>query len=250
MNSKSLEENSQELKISLVIPALNEELGIEQTIKGFLRTELVDQIVVVDNGSTDLTSQKAEALGATVVYEPRRGYGSALMKGISVCTGDLIVLCEADNSFFPEDLNLMLPYIDYFDMVKGARSHHLLIEPGADYGFLLRWGNWVVAKIQTILYSGLDFSGDTSFREMGGTFRIIRRKPLSTVLNQITEEKSAFLADLTSVFLRNELTVLEIPIRYRQRIGMSKITGNKYKAVLLGFRMLYIIVKNRFKKIK
>jgi limonene-1,2-epoxide hydrolase len=85
---------------------------------------------------------------------------------------------------------------------------------------------------------------------MGGTFRVIRKEALEIVLPQLTEKKSAFLADLTSLFLRNDLSVLEIPVRYRKRLGVSKITGNKYKAILLGFRMLGIIVRNRFKRIR
>ena len=236
------------MKISLVIPALNEEQGIQQTIFEFRETNLIGEIIVVDNGSTDQTSKRAVAAGALVVFEENKGYGSALLRGISECKGELIVLCEADNSFFAGDLDLLLPYIKYFDMVKGARSHGLLIEEGADYGFILRWGNWIVAKFQTVLYSGIYFPGETSFREMGGTFRVIRKEALDLVLPQLTEKKSAFLADLTSLFLRNNLSVLEIPIRYRRRLGVSKITGNKRKAILLGFRMVRIIVRNRFKK--
>jgi glycosyltransferase involved in cell wall biosynthesis len=238
------------VKISLVIPALNEEQGIEQTIRGFRETRLIDEIIVVDNGSTDQTSIRAQAAGARVVFEENKGYGSALLRGISECKNELIVLCEADNSFFASDLDLLLPYMKYFDMVKGARSHELLIEENADFGFILRWGNWVVAKFQTILYSGFNFPGKTSFREMGGTFRVIRKEALEIVLPQLTEKKSAFLADLTSLFLRHNLSVLEIPVRYRKRLGVSKITGNKYKAILLGFRMLGIIVRNRFKRIR
>jgi len=237
------------VKISLVIPALDEELGIEETINGFQKTGLIDEIIVVDNGSTDQTSKIAEATGARVIYEANKGYGSALLRGISECKNELIVLCEADNSFFASDLDLILPYIKYFDMVKGARSHRLLIEDDADYGFILRWGNWVVAKFQTVLYSGFDFPRETSFREMGGTFRVIRKDALDIVVPQLTEKKSAFLADLTSMFLRNEFSVLEIPVRYRKRLGISKITGNKFKAILLGVKMLRVIIKNRLKRI-
>jgi glycosyltransferase involved in cell wall biosynthesis len=243
-------ENDFKVKISLVIPALNEEQGIEQTISGFRKTGLIDEIIVVDNGSTDQTSKRAHAAGARVVFEENKGYGSALLRGISECKNELIVLCEADNSFFASDLDLLLPYIKYFDMVKGARSHKLLIADDADYGFILRWGNWVVAKFQTVLYSGFNFPGETSFREMGGTFRVIRKDALDIVRPQLTEKKSAFLADLTSLFLRNHLSVLEIPVRYRKRLGVSKITGNKLTAILLGFRMLGIIIRNRLKRLR
>ena len=232
--------------ISVVIPAYNEEGGISPTVSEFLEIDLVSEVIVVDNNSTDNTRDNAIAAGAKVIAEPIQGYGAALLTGIRNTNQPVILLCEADYSFFPTDLNLLLPYLEFFDMVKGARSVDTLISDGADYGFLLRWGNYVVAKFQEILYFGIKIPGKPGFREMGGTFRVFSRESFEVIDPLITETKSAFLADLTSLYLRNGFNVLELPIRYRSRIGTSKITGNKVKAVRLGIRMFWIILKNRY----
>lgn len=232
--------------ISVVIPAFNEEGGIVPTVSEFLAIDLVSEVIVVDNNSTDKTRENAIAAGAKVIAEPIQGYGAAILTGIQNANQPVILLCEADYSFFASDLNLLLPYLEFFDMVKGARSVDILISKGADYGFLLRWGNYVVAKFQEVLYFGTKIPGNPGFREMGGTFRVFSRESFEIIHPLITETKSAFLADLTSLYLRNGLSVLELPIRYRSRIGTSKITGNKVKAVRLGLRMFWIISKNRF----
>jgi glycosyltransferase involved in cell wall biosynthesis len=232
--------------ISVVIPAFNEEDGIVPTVSEFLTIDLVSEVIVVDNNSTDKTRENAVAAGARVIAEPNQGYGAAILTGIQNANQPVILLCEADYSFYASDLDLLLPYLKFFDMVKGARSVDILISEDADYGFLLRWGNFAVAKFQELLYFGARIPGKPGFREMGGTFRVFTRDSYEVIHPLITETKSAFLADLTSLYLRNGLSVLELPIRYRSRIGTSKITGNKVKAVRLGIRMFWIIFINRF----
>lgn len=236
--------------ISVVIPAFNEEDGIVPTISEFLKIDLVSEVIVIDNNSLDSTRANAIAAGARVIAEPIQGYGAAILTGIQNASQPVILLCEADYSFYASDLNLLLPYLNFFDMVKGARSVDILIAEDADYGFLLRWGNYAVAKFQELLYFGVRFPGKPGFREMGGTFRVFTRESFDVIHPLITERKSAFLADLTSLYLRNGLSVLELPIRYRKRIGTSKITGNKFRAVKLGIRMFWIIFRNRFSATK
>jgi glycosyltransferase involved in cell wall biosynthesis len=162
--------------ISVVIPAFNEENGIGPTVTEFFQSGLVSEVIVVDNNSTDETAANATAAGAVVVVESKQGYGAAILAGIQNASHPVIVLCEADHSFFAADLNLLLPYLEFFDMVKGARSVDSLISEGADYGFLLRWGNYVVAKYQELLYHGFSIPGKPGFREMGGTFRVFRKE--------------------------------------------------------------------------
>ena len=233
------------LGVSVVIPALNEEKGVVLTIRDFLKLEIVKEIIVVDNGSTDQTAMNALLSGARVINEPVRGYGSALLAGINNAKYPIIILCEADNSFYADDVNFFIPYLNYFDMVKGGRSIGSLISNEADYGALLRWGNFLLAKFQSLLYFGINANEFSNFRDMGGTFRIIKQDSFKKINGLVTSKDSAFLADLTSLYLRNKLSVLEIPIRYRVRVGISKITGNKLTAIKLGFRMLLIILRNR-----
>jgi dolichol-phosphate mannosyltransferase len=235
------------MTVSLVIPALDEEESIEITLREFLGLGIFEEIILVDNGSSDRTADIAKRVGARVVSEPIRGYGRALMKGLAEVRTEYVVLTEADNSFFPADVAKLLAYARDFDMVKGARSNTKLLSEDADYGFVLKYGNYFVAKLQMLLFYGVNLPGKSSFHEMGGTFRIFSMKSYRVIETDLSENQSAFLADLTSLYLRRNLSVLEIPVRYRKRIGKSKITGNKWNAIKLGFRMTRIIIRNRFK---
>lgn len=236
-------------KVSVVMPAWNEADGIYKTVKSFLEQGCVDEVIVADNNSTDATAECARKAGAIIVPEKRQGYGFACQSALRNATGDLIVLTESDDSFYAEDLELFLPYIAYFDMVKGARSNRNLIDKDADWDFPLMFGNWIVAKYMQVLYFGTCFMTDMHMREMGGTFRVITREALQKVLPYLQEEQGAFLPDLTTMMLRHNSRILEIPVRYRRRIGVSKITGNRWKATLLALRMLWVITRNRFRKI-
>lgn len=239
----------QSKRVSVVMPAYNEKEGIIEAVRGFKEHPFVDEVIVVDNDSTDNTAAIAEKAGARVVYEKRKGYGFACQTALAHSTGDLIVLTESDNSFYPGDLELLFAYIPYFDLVKGARSNRNLIDSSADWSFSLIFGNWLVAKYMQFLYLGIKSFWDISMREAGGTFRVIKRETLEKIQPYFSEGQSAFLPDMVTIALRKKLKIIEIPIRYRGRLGVSKITGNRFKAVILAFRMAWIITKNRFKKL-
>ncbi|MBX7144212.1 MAG: glycosyltransferase family 2 protein [Oligoflexia bacterium] len=234
--------------VSVVMPAYNEECGIEETVRGFISHHYVDEVIVADNNSNDRTAELARAAGALVVSEARPGYGNACITALRAAKGNLVVLTESDCSFYPQDLNLLLAYSPFFDMVKGARSNRNLIVEHADWTFLLMIGNWLVAKCMQALYFGSHAIEESSLREMGGTYRVIRRDALSQILPLLSEGGSAFLADLTSIAIRKKFRILEIPVRYRQRLGTSKITGSRWIALKVAIRMLWIIARNRIRK--
>ncbi len=229
------------------MPAYNEREGVGQTVRAFLNHPYVDEVIVADNNSTDGTYEIAQEAGARVVRESRQGYGYACRTAIETAKGDLIILTESDNSFYAEDLNLLFAYIPYFDMVKSARSNHHLISDDADWTISLMLGNWIVAKYMQLLYFGFKFTQDMHMREMGGTYRVIKRAAYELIKPHLTEGQGAFLADMTSIAIKKNLKVLEIPIRYRGRLGVSKITGSRWRATLLGLRMIWIITRNRYK---
>jgi glycosyltransferase involved in cell wall biosynthesis len=231
--------------INVVMPALNEELGIQKVIQDFESLGFIDEIIVVDNGSVDGTRAVVNQTSAKLILEPRRGYGRAVITGLEHCHSDLIVLTESDGTFRAEDLLKLLAYIDEFDMVKGARSNLHLISKEAEWRLSLQIGNLFVSKVMALLYFGPRIYQQSNMREMGGTFRVLTRDSLATIQDSLSEEGSAFLADLTSLYLRKHLKVLELPIHYLGRMGVSKITGSHLKTLLLGVRMLIIIIKNR-----
>lgn len=239
----------QNKRVSVVMPAYNEKEGIVETIKGFREHPFVDEVIVADNNSSDDTPVLAERAGAKVVYEKRRGYGFSCRTALAHASGDLIVLTESDNSFYPDDLELLFAYIPHFDIVKGARSNLHLIRSDADWTLGLMAGNWLLAKYMQLLYFGKNYLADMSMREVGGTFRVIKREALDRILPFLSEGKAAFLPDMITIALRKKMKIIEIPVKYRGRLGVSKITGNRLRAVLLAIRMLRIITWNRFRRI-
>ncbi len=239
----------QNKSVSVVMPAYNENDGIIETIRGFKEHPFVDEVIVADNNSLDNTSFLAKEAGAKVIHEKRQGYGFACRSALSHAAGDLIVLTESDNSFYPGDMEILFAYIPYFDLVKGARSNRTLISSDADWGFGLMIGNWLVAKYMQLLYFGIKGLEYISMAEAGGTYRVITRGALNKILPYLKEGKSAFLPDMVTIALRKKLKVIEVPVRYRRRLGVSKITGNRLKASLLAIRMLWVITRNRFKRL-
>ena len=109
--------------MSVVFPAYNEEKNIDAAISDFLKTGVVDELIVVDNNSTDRTAAIAKQKGAKVVKEEKQGYGFALRAGIKVATGDLVILAEPDGTFEGKDILRLLPYSKNFDLVLGTRTN-------------------------------------------------------------------------------------------------------------------------------
>ena len=134
-------------RVSIVFPAYNEEDGIAQAVADFGAIEAVDEVLVVDNNSRDATASRAIAAGARVVPEPRQGYGNALRRGLAEAQGEYVVLAEPDGTFMGKDVLKLLAYADDFDLVLGTRTTRELIWHGANMGWQLRWGNWIVAKM-------------------------------------------------------------------------------------------------------
>jgi len=225
------------MKVSVVIPAFNEEEAISEVVRDFRATGLVDEVVVVDNNSTDRTADLAKAAGAKVVKEVRQGYGWALRRGMAETHGDVVVLAEADNTFAPKDITKFLAYIDDVDMVLGTRLTHELLEKGAKMNWFLRWGNLFIAKLIQ-----LRFWGRTRLTDVGCTFRAIRRPAMQRILPKFRVGGNHFSPEMIVVALKNGLRTVEIPVHYRIRVGQSKITSNKWKAFRLGLRMIRTVL--------
>jgi glycosyltransferase involved in cell wall biosynthesis len=228
--------------VSVVMPAYNEEKGIDAVIKGFKASGYVDEIVVADNNSTDMTKETALRAGARVVEEPRQGYGYACKRALLEAQGDYIVLVESDSTFAPRDLIKFLAYADDFDFIQGTRTTKELIMKSANMYFALKWGNWFVAKVLQLLYNG------PSLSDMGCTYRLIKREVLHKVKDDLTVGGPAFLANMTIAALKKRTKTIEIPVNFMRRKGESKITGNFFQAAAVCLTMAAIIVINLFRK--
>jgi glycosyltransferase involved in cell wall biosynthesis len=221
--------------VSVVLPAYNEEEGIAGVIREFQKP-WVDEIIVVDNNCTDHTAAIAEKVGARVVKQPKQGYGYALIKGMESATGDLVFLAEADSTYYGDDMKILLEHIDEADMVMGTRTDKKLIEKGAKMNSFLYYGNKFVAKLIQ-----LRFLGKVKLSDVGCTFRVIKRDALNKVINQFTVGRNSFSPEMIVVVLKNNLKILEFPVRYRARVGQSKITSDNWKSFKLGLDMIKII---------
>ncbi len=225
--------------VQVIFPAFNEEGSIRQAITDFYDTGFVDEVLVVDNCSTDCTREQILATRATYLFEPRPGYGSALIKGLQAANADIVVTCEPDGTFSAKDLVKLLIYSDNYDVVFGTRTSKAAIWSGANMSWLLRIGNVAVAKLLEYLFNG------PCLTDVGCTMKLIRRKVLKSLVNQLSVKGSHFQPQFMIECIRASQKVIEIPVEYLPRKGVSKITGKLSKAIKLGITMVNFILKTR-----
>ncbi|HCR52238.1 TPA: glycosyltransferase family 2 protein [Candidatus Kaiserbacteria bacterium] len=232
-------------KVSIVLPVYNERENIRTAIEEFLQHPAVDEVVAVDNNSKDGSDTEIKLTSAKYVKETVQGYGAALRRGMREATGDLIVTCEPDGTFRAADLDRFLVYSQEYDTVFGTRTSRNPVwsggGSGANMDFFLRMGNWAVAKFLEYLFNG------PSFTDIGCTYKLIHRLAYERIKHSLTVDGSWFSPEYMIRVLQHRLSVVEIPVRYGARIGTSKITGRRSKAIALGFRMIWLIVVERFR---
>jgi glycosyltransferase involved in cell wall biosynthesis len=226
-------------RVSVVLPAYNEEPHIRTAIDEFFLPGVVDEVLVVDNNSRDRTAEEALRTSARVVTESSQGYGFALRRGMREATGDLVILAEPDGTFVGRDILKLLAYSEDFDMVCGTRTTRELIWAQANMGWFLRVGNWAVAKLLQILHSG------PSLTDCGCTLRLIHRSALERIDGQFTVGGSHFLPEMVMLCLKGGLRVIEVPVNYRGRVGESKITGTLKGTLTTGVRMIALVFRYR-----
>lgn len=222
---------------AVIIPALNEEASLPLVLAD-LPAHLVDRVFVVDNGSTDNTAAVARAHGAVVVTEPRRGYGAACLAGIAAAQGhDILVFLDADYSDYPEDLvHLHGPVAaGTADLVIGTRmvrreSRRALL-PQA------RFGNWLATRLMRWLF-GLKCTDL-------GPFRAVRGEALRSL--GMCDQDFGWTVEMQLRAHLAGLRVEEVPVRYRSRVGHSKITGTVRGTVMAGYKILKTIFSYRWR---
>ena len=219
------------MKTVVVIPAYNEAESIAQVIAA-IPGNAVERIIVVDNASTDETSALARNAGAYVVYEPRRGYGSACLRGISEAKdADIIVFLDADYSDDPSKLHEILhPIInDKSELVIGSR-----ILGDAEPGALpphARFGNRLACFLIRRLYG-------YHFTDLG-PFRAIRRDALERI--QMRDTNYGWTVEMQVKAAIHGLRCTEVPVPYKIRIGRSKISGTVSGSVKAGVKILWTV---------
>lgn len=226
-------------RVSVVLPAYNEERSIGPAVADFFIDGVVDEVVVVDNNSRDRTAEETRQTRARLVHEAKQGYGNALRRGLREATGDIVVLAEPDGTFIGRDVLKLLAYADDFDMVCGTRTTRELVWEQANMGWFLRVGNWTVAKLLQVLHGG------PSLSDCGCTLRLVHRAAIDRIQDELTVGGSHFLPEMVILGLKRGLRIIEVPVNYRGRVGESKITGSLQGTLRTGFNMIALILRYR-----
>ena len=227
--------------VFVIIPALNEEKAIGNVI-GDIPKSLVSKIIVVDNGSTDQTSTLARKLGAKVVFEPVKGYGKACLAGLnhifllSANHPDIIVFLDADYSDYPEEMEkLITPILDKsYDLVIGSRIAGKIEKKAMPTHAML--ANKVISKM-------LSFLLRNRFTDIG-PFRAIRYQALQSL--EMKDKTYGWTVEMNIKAARKGLKIQEVPVRYRKRIGTSKVSGRPIASIKAMIVIILSILKYMF----
>ena len=228
-------------KIKVIIPAYNEADSIAHVINDIPNT--VDEVIVVSNTSTDDTEANAKKAGATVLKETNKGYGYACLKGMQHIANqnekpDIIVFLDGDYSDYPEELTkLVAPIInDNIDFVIGARVKQLREKGSMTVPQI--FGNWLATTLMTLLFRA-------NFTDLG-PFRAIKYEKLLAL--NMEDKTYGWTVEMQLKALKQKLTYTEVPVNYRNRIGVSKVSGTVKGAIFAGIKILGWIFKYSFKK--
>ena len=227
-------------KVKVIIPAFNEQDSIAKVIQDI--PSLVEEVIVVSNNSTDLTEVNAKHAGATVLTENRKGYGYACLKGMDYISKqhskpDIIVFLDGDYSDYPEELTkIIAPIIeDNIDLVIGSRVKELR-EDGAMTPQQI-FGNWLATKLMSLFFKA-------KFTDLG-PFRAIKYEKL-LALNMV-DKTYGWTVEMQLKALKQKLSYTEVPVNYRNRIGVSKVSGTIKGSIFAGIKILSWIFKYSFK---
>lgn len=226
--------------VNVIIPALNESAAISKVIGDI--PDFVQEIIVVDNGSTDTTAEMAKNAGATVLYESKKGYGNACLKGLDYLKNsdqktDIVVFLDGDYSDYPEQMSdVIAPITDNnMDFVLGSRKKNLS-EKGAMQP-QQRFGNWLATRLMTLFFN-------SEFTDLG-PFRAIKYEVLNSL--DMRDQTYGWTVEMQLKILKQKFTYCEIPVKYRNRIGVSKVSGTLKGTIFAGVKILSWIFKYSFK---
>jgi glycosyltransferase involved in cell wall biosynthesis len=218
------------LKITVISPCLNEEQGIELVLRRM--PDFVDQKIVVDNGSTDRTSDVARALGAFVIHEDVRGYGRSYKTGFAAATGDLIVTLDGDHSYPPDAISYLLEAFLHLD-VDFLNASRFPVRDRRAMSFKHKIGNMILSLAMSVLYLRW-------VRDSQSGMWVFRRSILEGM--KLTSDGMAFSEEIKIEALKsNRVRFAEISIQYTSRMGEIKL--NPWRD---GFYNLWFLLKKRF----
>lgn len=224
--------------VFVIIPAFNEQNAVCKVISEIPKN-LVSEVIVVNNGSTDDTVLQAQSCGATVLDEPRKGYGFACLKGIAylkekkATPKDIVVFIDADYSDYPEEMIKLVEPIqsDMADLVIGSRA--LGQKQRGSVTPQQVFGNWLATTLLKFFYK-------VKFTDLG-PFRAIRFDQLIRI--GMTDSTYGWTVEMQLKAAKTGLRCSEVAVNYRRRIGKSKVSGTVKGTIMAGYKILWTIIK-------
>lgn len=227
------------MNVDVIIPAYNEQDSIGLVLKDIPST-LVREVVVVNNNSTDNTAEVARSAGATVLDEPRPGYGSACLKGIDFVSKkdvkpDIVTFLDGDYSDHPEEMQKILEPLndEKIDLVIGSRA-----TGNREKGSMMPqqvFGNWLATRLMRLFYG-------VNYTDLG-PFRAIRYTKLMGL--GMVDTNYGWTVEMQVKAAKAHYAFAEVPVSYRKRVGVSKVSGTIKGTFMAGVKIIYTIFKYR-----
>ena len=228
-------------KICIVIPTYNEEKNIELVICDYKKQRNVNNIIVIDNHSSDKTVEIARSCCVQVVTkDSNRGFAHSCVAGMKEALktdSNTVVFTECDGTFSGIDIEKMTPYLDNCDMVIGTRQIQVLTEKGNQNSILHVWGNYFLAKLMQLKYFSLLHLSVVELTDVGCMHRCIKKDMLEKIIDKFTRTNSdeviignksgLFAILMTMIGIENNFRIVEIPITFKKRLGISKTQADK-----------------------
>lgn len=226
-----------QLTIVVIIPALNEADSIGKVVNEIPKDNVL-AILVCNNGSSDQTEEVAKKAGAIVLNEPKPGYGWACLKGMDYVSKmetkpDIIVFIDGDYSDYPAELtNVVAPIIhQQIDLVIGSRA--LGAKEKGSMTFPQRFGNWLATRLMRLFYR-------VRYTDLG-PFRAIKYSKLCQLNMQ--DKTYGWTIEMQLKAAKHKLTYTEVPVNYKKRIGVSKVSGTIKGTIMAGYKIIFAIFK-------
>ena len=221
--------------LSIILPALNEDQSISNFIVELKKNNIFDEIICVDNNSTDNTKNEIIKNNVTYLFEDKKGYGAAVKKGLNHAKTDLLMISEPEGSFVAKDSLILLSKLDENDAVFTSRTFnkHMI--------FYLKYGNRLYAKFLSLLFNGPKLS------DVGSSFRVFKRKNFDFFKDTLKYNGPEFQLELTINLFRQKLKITEIKIEHKPRIGKSHYTGNFFDSLMVVFQFTKVVFLKLFR---
>lgn len=217
--------------VSVVISTYREKNSVRKVIDDFFATGFVDEVILINNNAEPGTNEEVEKTKAKLIHENHQGYGYGYRRGIKEAKGDYIVLCEADATFAAEDIERFLVFAKDFPVVVGSRTNTSTILDTKTMHPLRRYADVLYAKVIEVIF------GTITLTDVGCTYKLFHKETLRKLEPLFQTTDSLFATELLLLVARMKITFIEIPVTFKERVGMSGTIPGIKKLVYWAIRI-------------